>query len=64
MTRYILSPEAQQDLNDIKAYLLDKTGVSVVRHVMGRIVAALGLLSRMPGAGHFRPDLTDEPVKF
>jgi plasmid stabilization system protein ParE len=32
--------------------------------VMGRIVASLGLLSRMPGAGHFRPDLTDEPVKF
>ena len=64
MKRYILSPEAQQDLSDIRQYLLKEAGLPVARHVMGKINAALRVLSVMPGVGHFRQDLTGEPVKF
>jgi antitoxin ParD1/3/4/toxin ParE1/3/4 len=31
---------------------------------MHEITNALRLLCDMPGAGHFRPDLTSDPVKF
>ncbi len=31
---------------------------------MREIGAAFGLLAAVPGAGHVREDLTDEPVKF
>jgi plasmid stabilization system protein ParE len=62
--RYVLSPEAQQDLREIREYLLKEAGVSVSRHVIGKISEALRLLAVMPGIGHFRQDLTSEPVKF
>ncbi|HEY3847358.1 MAG TPA: type II toxin-antitoxin system RelE/ParE family toxin [Acetobacteraceae bacterium] len=64
MKRYILSPEAQQDLRDIRDYLLMEAGLPVSRHVMRKIGEALRFLSVMPGVGHFRQDLTGEPVKF
>ena len=64
MKRYTLSPEAQQDLRDTREYLLKEAGLPVSRHVMRKINEALRFLSVMPGVGHFRQDLTDEPVKF
>ena len=64
MRRYILSPEAQQDLRDIREYLLKEAGLPVSRHVMRRMNEALRFLSVMPGLGHLRQDLTDQPVKF
>ena len=64
MSRYVLSPEAQRDLRDIRRYLLDAAGRPVALHVIRGIAAALDLLTARPGIGHFRPDLTDEPVKF
>ena len=64
MKRYILSPEAQQDLRDIREYLLTEAGVPVSRHVVRKISEALRFLSVMPGVGHLRQDLTDESVKF
>jgi len=62
--RYILSPEAQQDIREIREYLIAEAGLSVSRHVMRAISTALRLLSDMLGLGHLRHDLTDEPVKF
>lgn len=64
MKRYVLSPEAQQDLRDIREYLLKEAGLPISRHVMRKISEALRLLSGMPEIGHFRQDLTDESVKF
>lgn len=64
MTRYVLSPEAQQDLHGIRDYLLHEAGSRVARQVMREIAATLRFLSNMPGAGHYRQDLTDAPVKF
>lgn len=64
MRRYILSEEAKQDLADIRAYLTEEGGARVARYVLKQIKDALDFLSRTPGAGHVREDLTDAPVKF
>jgi len=62
--RYRLSPEAQQDVTDIKQYYLDQTGVRVARYVTGELTRAFQFLAATPGAGHKREDLTDRAVKF
>jgi len=62
--RYRLSPEAEQDLNDIKTYYLSGAGVRVARYVAGEITRGFEFLAGMPGAGHKREDLTGDPVKF
>ena len=64
MKRYIVAPEAEQDLDDIKAYLTDDGGPRVARSVLKQIKDAVEFLSRTPGAGHLREDLTNAPVKF
>lgn len=64
MKRYNLSDEAKQDLADIRAYLTEEAGVRVARQVMKQIKDALDFLSRTPGAGHSREDLTAAPLKF
>ena len=62
--RYILSPEAKRDIEQIRDYYLDEAGVQVARHVLGQIIKALRFLAASPGAGHRRDDLTDEDVRF
>jgi plasmid stabilization system protein ParE len=62
--RFTLSPEAQQDLSDIRDYYLHEADASVARYVLREITQALRLLARSPGIGHQRQDLTDEKVKF
>lgn len=64
MSRYLLSAEAESDLDEIRAYLMQQGGTRLVRYVFGDIRKALNFLADTPGAGHLRPDLTDEPVKF
>lgn len=62
--RFILSPEAQRDIEQIRDYYVDEAGVQVARHVLGQITKALRFLGETPGAGHRRIDLTDEDVRF
>jgi toxin ParE1/3/4 len=64
VTRYRLSVDAQNDLDDIRRYLMDEGGAALARHVLRQIRSEMGFLAETPGAGHAREDLTDEPVKF
>jgi len=64
MKRYILAPEAKQDLADIKKYLTREAGARVAKSTMKRIKDAIVFLGDTPGAGHFREDLTDDALKF
>ncbi len=64
MTRYRLSPEAQNDLIDIKGYLIQEGSLRIARYVLGEIRRKFQFLADNPAAGHSRTDLTDEPVKF
>jgi plasmid stabilization system protein ParE len=61
---YVLSQEAQQDLQEIRAYYLKVANARVARYVLGEIARAFRFLAATPGAGHTRDDLTHEPVKF
>ncbi len=64
MKRYVLSSEAQHDLEQIRAYYLDEAGVRVARHVLREITDAFRFVATHPGLGHVREDLTWEPVRF
>ncbi len=64
MARYVLSTLAQQDLQDIRTYHLERSGAKVARYVARELTAAFRFLAATSGAGHFREDLTDEAVRF
>jgi plasmid stabilization system protein ParE len=64
MRRYILAPEAALDLVEIWRYLKKKANVEIAERVEGAIRDKVVFLASTPGAGHWRRDLTDEPVRF
>lgn len=64
MSRYVFSPEAASDLVEIWLYLRDEAGRETADRVEAVIRDRIALLAANPGAGHFRRDLTDQPVEF
>ena len=64
MERYLHTSDAQEDLAEIKAYLVQPGGKRLAWYVLREIREALRLLGRTPQAGHRREDLTDAPLKF
>lgn len=64
MARFILAPAALRDLRDIKDYLVRERGVTSAREVLRRLTGSMRMLGEMPGLGHLREDLTEEPVLF
>src|SRR5271157_1964499 len=62
--RYILAPEAALDLVRIWRYINKKVGRDMADRVESVIRERIVFLARSPGGGHWRKDLTDEPVKF
>jgi plasmid stabilization system protein ParE len=63
MSNYILSPLARQDLNDIWDYIA-QDDFDAADRIINEIHDAILLMSSMPGIGHLREDLTDEPLRF
>jgi plasmid stabilization system protein ParE len=61
---YLLTEDAERDIDTIKIHLLGQGGPPMVQHVLGEIESSLELLGGMPGLGHSRSDLTSDPVKF
>ncbi len=64
MKRYTIAPEAAEDIKAIRAYLKHEAGLRAAQSTINKIRDAFAFLSRTPGAGHLREDLTDLPVKF
>ena len=64
MPRYLLTAEAERDLDEIKRYLVRQGGPRVARYVPREIREAFRFLASTPEAGHRPEDLTDAPVKF
>jgi plasmid stabilization system protein ParE len=63
--RYILVPEAQEDLVAIRDYYLQEAGFRVARQMLVEFVEAFRTLARNPGVGHRREDLAElRPVLF
>jgi len=60
---FVLTPDAQTDLDAIQDYLLaESVGASGV--VGQALFAAFARLAEHPGIGHDRPDLTERPGRF
>jgi plasmid stabilization system protein ParE len=64
LPRFVVSPEAREDLREIRDYLVSQGGRRLARYVLQEIAAAFRLLVLHPDIGHFRQDLTSLPVKF
>lgn len=60
----MLSPEAEDDIWSIWQYLALEAGLTVANRVEATILDKIAFLAKMPDIGHWRRDLTDEPVKF
>ena len=64
MPRYLLTTEAERDLDEIKQYLVSRGGPRVARYALREIREAFRFLAGTPEAGHRREDLTDASLKF
>src|SRR5262245_43546789 len=62
--RYVLAPEAAQDVAEIWRYMKSETNIEKADRVEAAIRKQIVFLAGTPGAGHWRKDLTDEAVKF
>ena len=63
MRGYVISPEAVQDLRDIRAFIaLDNPNAA--ERVIDQLFAAFAGLVEFPQKGHIRRDLTSRNVRF
>lgn len=63
MTAYILAPEALQDLQDIWGYIAT-ANLDAADRMIDMLFAAFEQLAALPGLGHRREDLTNQPLRF
>lgn len=63
-SRYILAPQAAQDLADIWLYIQKENTVTIADRIESVIREKIAFLAGSSGAGHSRKDLTNENVKF
>lgn len=63
MKRYVLSPAATADVEQIVAFL-DEHAPHATEAVLSKLRDAMRGIASMPGIGHLRKDLADEPLRF
>src|SRR5438094_4491039 len=63
MSEYVLTEQAEQDLNDIWDYIADQS-IESADAVAREIREALELLASSPGIGHKRRDVKDPRYRF
>ena len=63
MSNYVLSSDADFDLDEIWEYIA-ADDIDAADSWIGKLFDAFDALARMPGMGHTRDDLTDYPVLF
>lgn len=63
MSRYVISPEARADLNDIWEYIA-QDNIEAAGRWVATLRGAIETLARTPGLGHSRKDLTELPLLF
>ena len=63
MSQFILSPEANRDLDEIWEYIAEDS-IDAADRWLAKLEKAINMLAEMPGIGHTRKDLTNKPVLF
>jgi len=59
MNRFVLTPRAKQDVNDIWDSIADHN-IEAADRVIGALHSAMAKLAKTPGIGHWREELTDK----
>lgn len=62
--RYVLAPAAARDLVGIWRYIKKQSSLEMAERVEAVIRDRIVFLAENPDAGHWRKDLTSEPVRF
>jgi plasmid stabilization system protein ParE len=62
--RFVLAPQAAVDLVEIWHYISKQSTVAMADRIEAAIREKIVFLSKHPGAGHRRKDLTDTDVSF
>ena len=62
--RFVLSPEAADDLVDIWQYIKEQSSAEMADRVESVVRERILFLGRNPRAGHWRKNLTDLRVRF
>ena len=63
MKRYVLTPSAQRDVNDIWDYIANDS-VEAADRVLDALESAMIKLAKNPGVGHWREELADKRHRF
>ena len=63
MKRFVLTPRARQDVNDIWDYIASDN-IEAADRVLDALEKAMGKLSKTPGIGHWREELIDKRHRF
>src|SRR5438094_369007 len=63
MKRFILTPSAMQDVNDIWDYIAGDN-IQAAGRVLDALENAMGELAKNPGIGHWREELTGKRHRF
>lgn len=64
MGRFVFTPAARADLAEIVKYIRDQGSPDAAKRVGKELRRAMRELADMPGMGHLRNDLADEPLRF
>lgn len=63
MSRFVLTPSARQDLDEIEEYITQDSP-NAARRVMLELQAAMQRLAEFPNLGHRRADVEDPRYRF
>jgi len=63
MKPFLLTPRAEQDLNEIWEYIAEES-VAAANRVLTALEKTIGRLAKNPGIGHFREELADRRHRF
>lgn len=61
--RFILTPSAARDVDDILTYVLENSGPNRALHVHKRLFQGFVKIADQPWLGHVREDLGDESLR-
>lgn len=63
MKRYVLTPSAKRDVNDIWDYIANDN-IKAADRVVDALESAMVKLAKNPGVGHWREELADQRHRF
>ena len=63
MKRYVLTPSARRDVNDIWDYIASDN-IEAADRVLDALESAMIKLAKSPGIGHWREELADKRHRF